>query len=142
MMIKINLLILLILFIFVNSGESLKCWYCTPTVKPKCEDEFIKSNVIEQECNYNNSYPVCRTMKSFFSNGKVRVIIRDCNRRIMYNNDFAAQYMNSTGEAYVVKTIISYCDTDFCNSAKSIYSGHKVVFLIIISFLCIFKSLH
>ncbi|CAG5107941.1 Protein of unknown function, partial [Cotesia congregata] len=111
-------------------------------VKPKCEDEFIKSNVIEQECNYNNSYPVCRTMKSFFSNGKVRVIIRDCNRRIMYNNDFAAQYMNSTGEAYVVKTIISYCDTDFCNSAKSIYSGHKVVFLIIISFLCIFKSLH
>lgn len=135
----------LVIALFVNEGESLRCWSCSSEVDPSCNDPFLANrghspnSYFLTDCDRDraSSYPFLYSSKPVCSKKKIYIdgrlsVRRGCTWKKL--DDYSNICPDNAHAQY------SYCETceyDGCNSATSI--GKTIALLVAPLGLLLFK---
>ncbi|CAH0720357.1 unnamed protein product, partial [Brenthis ino] len=133
-MAKISIIVpVLLVALYVNSGEAVRCWTCSSDLNPYCNDPFLPDRAPESSglfrleyCDASSgaSYPylsssmaACKKQKKYV--GSQLVVSRGCTwkRGDDYSNSCASQSSSGINE---VTTFCETCTSDACNGASAI----------------------
>jgi len=106
----------------VKLGDSIRCYQCRSDELPDCGDPFLSARIPSQECDQyaTQSSFLCYKAATYVGGGYVTV--RGC---APFNTDFFPRAMQQ-GMAGTywngLNNLISMCDVNNCNSARSLQS--------------------
>ncbi|KAI5638026.1 hypothetical protein NE865_09260 [Phthorimaea operculella] len=137
-----------LLAVFVQNGESVRCWTCSSDLNPFCHDPFIpqgsSSNYLFrlENCDSNTgaTYPyltssksACKKQKKYI-NGQL-VVSRGCTWKRA--DDYSYQCPSTSSGPNEHLSFCETCDHDACNSAVGL--GKTIAILLAPLALLLFK---
>ncbi|XKL63537.1 hypothetical protein PGB90_005901 [Kerria lacca] len=123
---------------FINTGDSIQCWYCNSRNDPKCADPFDNSTINMKNCAFEQSlshYPkvkatMCRKIRQKV-HGEWRYF-RDCAYLGEPGIGGDERYcLMRTGSYNIFVEICTCVGKDGCNSAVSLQIHALILILII-----------
>ncbi|XP_048017518.1 cytotoxin A5-like [Megalobrama amblycephala] len=109
-----------LLFIFLTGGYSLKCYSCTSLLTGSCELKV-------ETCPNGNVQCVSSTIEKTIGSAKVTVTSKGCDKCETGTGQLP------TGVTY------SCCNTDLCNAADGVYKGSFLLLLSPLLFYFLFQ---
>ncbi|KAG6438510.1 uncharacterized protein LOC115453337 [Manduca sexta] len=139
---------IVLLALFVNDGEAVRCWTCSSDINPLCHDPFVAGRSDNSylfrlencDANAGATYPylsssrsVCKKQKKYI--GNELVIIRGCTWK--RQDDTSTACPSSSNGPNEVPLFCETCDYDGCNGAATI--GRTLALLVAPLALLLFK---
>ncbi|XP_067234627.1 long neurotoxin homolog TA-bm16-like [Chanodichthys erythropterus] len=110
-MMDLQVSVVVLLFIFLTGGYSLKCYTCSPDLTGSCV-------VKEETCPDGYSKCLSSTVEQSIGSSKVSITAKQC----------ASQCEPGTVQLPTGGTMtVRCCDTDLCNAADGVYKGSFLV---------------
>ncbi|XP_059381482.1 lymphocyte antigen 6F [Carassius carassius] len=111
-----------LLFIFLTGGYSLKCYKCISAQTGSC-------NAVEETCGDGMSKCESKTVEQSIGSNKVSITTKRCS----------ATCEAGTQQALTGSVTTQCCNTDLCNAADGVYKGSFLLLLSPLLFYFLFQ---
>ncbi|XP_013200907.2 uncharacterized protein LOC106143391 [Amyelois transitella] len=139
---------ILLLGLFVDNGDSVRCWTCSSDLNPYCNDPFVvgysdsnyQFRLENCDANTGATFPYLTTSRSAckkqrkYVNGQM-VISRGCTWK--RQDDYSSQCPSSSNGPNEITSYCETCDYDGCNGAAAV--GKTIALLMAPLALLLFK---